>query len=832
LTTHCYETQLFLSVFVLSIMATHIGNGKIRLRISEPKKEEDNAISTTIDLTDNGRNEKKRKMSGDTGKNAIKQRKLEPARLTLKFSLNNEELEQSMPLPKGAKLSGGEVSSMGGFDVNKTFGYKNFSNMVLKPDHTSRPIWVCPDQHIFLETFSPIYPQAYDFLIAVAEPVCRPPLMHEYLLTPYSLYAAVSVGLETEAIIKTMDRLSKVALPEKIKEFIRECTMSYGKVKLVLQKNRYFVESPFPDILQKLLKDREISSARANRGDGSLITSTVSTGIQIPGASGLAKNEFIDDPMSNKIDDEGADPSEQKMYSFEIFNDQVGPVKKRCIELDYPTLEEYDFRNDTVNPDLEIDLKPTTRIRPYQEKSLSKMFGNGRARSGIIVLPCGAGKTLVGITACSTIKKSTIVLCTSAVAVEQWRHQFKLWSNIDDRHITRFTSDNKEKFRGLSGITITTYTMIAFGGRRAKESLEIMNALQNREWGLLILDEVHVVPAEMFRKVIYVTAAHCKLGLTATLVREDEKIGDLNFLIGPKLYEANWIDLQKEGHIANVQCAEVWCPMTPAFYREYLASTPRHRKLLYVMNPNKFRACEFLIKYHEQRGDKIIVFSDNIFALQTYAKKLGKPYIYGPTSAAERMIVLSQFQHNPAIKCIFISKVGDNSIDLPGANVIIQIASHFGSRRQEAQRLGRILRPKARSESEYNAFFYSLVSKDTQEMFYSTKRQQFLIDQGYSFKVIPELPDMGDDLCFSSKAEQLRLLQLVLAETEDAGKEEELEVDYDDISRSARRGRGSMASLSGAGGMRYLEYAKSNRNKGVYARSAVRHSMFRKRYGK
>ena len=140
-------------------------------------------------------------------------------------------------------------------------------------------------------------------------------------------------------------------------------------------------------------------------------------------------------------------------------------------------------------------------------------------------------------------------------------------------------------------------------------------------------------------------------------MREDERITDLNFLIGPKLYEANWMDLQRDGHIASVQCAEVWCPMTPAFYREYTTSTPRKRKMLYVMNPNKFRACEFLIRYHEQRGDKIIVFSDNIFALQTYAKKFGKPYIYGPTSGTERMRVLDQFQHNPALKTIFISKV-------------------------------------------------------------------------------------------------------------------------------------------------------------------------------
>jgi len=170
------------------------------------------------------------------------------------------------------------------------------------------------------------------------------------------------------------------------------------------------------------------------------------------------------------------------------------------------------------------------------------MFGNGLARSGVIVLPCGAGKTLVGVVAACTIKKPTLVLCTSAVSVEQWRHQFLLWSTIEDKNISRFTADIKVKKGSgwLGSVTITTYTMVAFGGKRSQESQEILEEMRSREWGLILLDEVHVVPANMFRKVLGVIKAHCKLGLTATLVREDERIEDVNFLIGPKLYEANW----------------------------------------------------------------------------------------------------------------------------------------------------------------------------------------------------------------------------------------------------------------------------------------------------
>ena len=246
-------------------------------------------------------------------------------------------------------------------------------------------------------------------------------------------------------------------------------------------------------------------------------------------------------------------------------------------------------------------------------------------------------------------------------------------------------------------------------------------------------------------------------------MREDDKIADLNFLIGPKLYEANWMELQNNGYIARVQCAEVWCPMAPSFYREYL-TTPTAKKLLFfVMNPNKFRSCQYLINYHERRDDKIIVFSDNVFALKAYATKLKKPYIYGPTSHQERVQILQNFQFNPQVKTVFISKVGDTSFDLPEANVLIQISAHGGSRRQEAQRLGRILRAKKGSVTEeFNAFFYSLVSKDTMEMQYSQKRQRFLINQGYAYKVIAELPDMEkENLFYTTREEQHQLLQQV-----------------------------------------------------------------------
>ncbi|KAM0685654.1 DNA repair helicase RAD25, partial [Conglomerata obtusa] len=490
------------------------------------------------------------------------------------------------------------------------------------------------------------------------EPITRATNMHEYRLTPYSLYAAVSVGLPTQDIIASLDYLSKNVLPTQVVSFIKECTMSYGKVKLVVKMNGYYLE-PVSEEVRKVIMDDEV--------------------------------------LSKCVD------SKDRVQDVEL-------VRKRCIEIDYPLIEEYDFRScvaanwnreneiirnqeikvlinqetnnkdnynkdimfsgmnkESVNKDnyknnnktqtinetntinntsnklefpfyesLKIDLKPSTQIRSYQETCLNKMFSNGRARSGIIVLPCGSGKTLVGITSICTMKQPTLILCTSSVSVEQWKSQIKIYTNVRDEDICLFTSDKKEK---VAPILITTYTMLAYSGKRSYEAQRVIDVINKRVWGLMILDEVHVVPATMFRRVV--SMKHfTKLGLTATLVREDDKIEDLNFLIGPKLYEANWQDLSIQGHIAQVNCIEVWCKMTSEFYKEYLNSNSRRRRVISVMNPTKFQLCAHLIKIHETRGDKIIVFSDNVFALKKYALHLNKPFIYGPTGQAERMKIL------------------------------------------------------------------------------------------------------------------------------------------------------------------------------------------------
>ena len=300
------------------------------------------------------------------------------------------------------------------------FGAKDYrTQMELKVDHGARPLWVAPNGHIFLESFSPVYKHAHDFLIAISEPVFRPEHIHEYKLTAYSLYAAVSVGLQTNDIIEYLKRLSKTSIPAGIIEFIQLCTLSYGKVKLVLKHNRYFVESPHPEVLQKILKDPVIQTCRLKRieEDEAFITSVVDKNkpqlfqSKTPAPAGTTPADpnaekpvegvtvVVPGDITNlyeKIDkDEEEDEANLETVSFEVNQEKIEVLQKRCIEIEHPLLAEYDFRNDTINPDINIDLKPAAVLRPYQEKSLRKMFGNGRARSGVIVLPCGAGKSLV-----------------------------------------------------------------------------------------------------------------------------------------------------------------------------------------------------------------------------------------------------------------------------------------------------------------------------------------------------------------------------------------------------------------------------------------------------
>ena len=681
-----------------------------------------------------------------------------------------------------------------------------FPDLKLNVDMKNRPLYVCPDGHIFLETFSPFYKPAYDFMISIAEPVSRPKFIHEYQITLYSIFAAVSIGLTADEIIQVLSMLSKCELADELIHNLKKTIAAVGKLKLILRNNRYFVESPELALLQRIANDEVISQCRMKKrveGDtyddetGFIVADDEETSVMIAGI-GLASNQS----MANQFGIEQVDkPSEPVIVRrFEVEKSRVKKVRERALQLNLPFTDEYDFRADTMNPDIkELGLKQGSAIRPYQEKALSKMFSGGRAKSGIIVLPCGAGKTLVGIAATCTVGKNTIVICNGTVPVRQWYDQFRLWTTVNPHDLVLLTSKEKQQLPDTPCILITTYSMITHSGHRSEETEKIMEQIQKREWGLMVIDEVQEMPARTFSEVVVKAHAHCKLGLTATLVREDEKISDLNYLIGPKLYEANWIDLSEQGFIARVQCFEIWCKMTGEFYKDLLRTNAiARRRILSSMNPNKFMTVERLIKYHEKRGDKILVFADIVWILEKYATILKKPFLCGRTSDEERNHIFGMFKTTNKCNCLFISKIGDKAIDLPSANVLIQICSHFGSRMQEAQRLGRILRPKSGRNDEFNAFFYTLISEDTKEMYFSSKRQQFLVDQGYSFEVIknPEerWPYSGK-LNFDTLDEQLMLLNDCHEASDTAGAVETIDdPDHDDSLE--QRGVGRLSSLT------------------------------------
>jgi len=606
-------------------------------------------------------------------------------------------------------------------------------HLVLKPDHAAFPLWMLSNNEIFLERHSPAYRMCYEFLAAVADPLERTEIIQRWKLTKLSMHTASSINLEPDDIVQSLNGFSKNELPASVVAFIKAHASSYGKCKLVLRQSRLFVESTRRDLVDTLLNDTVIADAAT------------------------AVPQFPPD-----------------VYGFEVAADRVEQVKRRAIELDLPLMEEYDY---TSAQTLDVNLRTLTAIRPYQVTCLKKMFGNRRARSGIFVLPCGAGKTLTGIAAVSTMKVSALVVCTSSVSVEQWKRQFAHFATVPASHLCRYTSRHKDPLPGKDDcVLVTTYAMLAAMARRGAGG----ESITAREWGLLILDEVHVAPAKLFRRIVTTVKSHCKLGLTATMVREDALIHDLGFLVGPKLYEANWMDLTQQGFLANVKCEEVLCAMTAEFMAEYLKGGRGHHlaNLLVTCNPNKFRTCEFLMHAHEQRGDKVIVFVDNIAAIELYASLLHRPCIQGTTSEKQRLNLFAQFQNSRTTNTLVISKVGDVAIDLPECSVIIQVSSHFGSRRQEAQRMGRVLRPKPASRSTgggagdqegYNAHFYSLVVPDTKEMFFAARRQSFLQSQGYCYHKVDDMDARMRAAGFygvalRTRAEQLALLtKLVLA---------------------------------------------------------------------
>ncbi|KAI7902530.1 P-loop containing nucleoside triphosphate hydrolase protein [Cokeromyces recurvatus] len=437
-------------------------------------------------------------------------------------------------------------------------------------------------------------------------------------------------------------------------------------------------------------------------------------------------------------------------------------------------LPDYVFNSDKTCNMLELPLRPEVEIRPYQREALEAIVDTSDpdptkhfARSGIIVLPCGAGKTLTSILVACAIQKPVLVVCSTIIAAEQFCKEFLRFTTLMASKTGMFAGAKKWPYNGPSGVLFTTYTMLVENKNRTADSKRMSNFIDKTEWGLIILDEVHCVPANNFAKAISKIKTKVRLGLTATMLREDERIGDLETLVGPTLYHAKWKELADKGYIAKVICTQIEADMTPHVHKAHesiqtqgggLLGHGHHLKsLLAILNPKKMQICQRLIQYHEFKGDKVLVYCDHIDALKLYAEKINRPFIYGGTPTEEARQLLARFQIDvpetdeeltwnqvaarrslkaKQINTLFLSRIGDTSLDLPAATVLIQVSSHFGSRRQEAQRLGRVLRAKKRNEKGFYSRFYTLVTNDTHEVTFSEKRRQFLEeDCGYGYQI-------------------------------------------------------------------------------------------------
>lgn len=682
---------------------------------------------------------------------------------------------------------------------------------------------------IIAESFRSSYDGIRPLLTALAEAVSRPSLIHEYRLTPFSLGAAVSSGIDAAEATSFLETYAygladDVARRQLVRQFIESCMLRYNLARIVIDADRTLVQCKDEATAQMLLGDSVIASVAA-----------------APARLFYEESTWAEEPASYP--------------SFLLQSRTMSKVvAARCVVLGLPIQQQYDFEKDTTVRTAHMSLRTQTKPRRYQIEAVDAAIHDGTLNSGCLLLPCGAGKTLLGIMLMCKVKKPTLVLCAGSVSVEQWKNQILDYATLEApapaedaegadavaasgrphqikngaARIACLTGKQKDPITEDTDVVLTTYSMLVTAhkakmrqhatAKTADERLFTSHGVRKRKenpkeklfapYGLLILDEVHVMPADSFRESLGFIDAKGVVGLTATYVREDHKILDLFHLVGPKLYDISMEALASQGFLANVHCVEVHTPMTKEFGLEYMDRSSRGvvatRAPVLVMlaaaNPNKMMCVRELVWQHLDAGAKILVFCDHIMLLNEYGALLNAPVICGSTQHRERLMIFSDFQSTSKINVICVSRVGDVSVNLPNANVVIQVSSHGGSRRQEAQRLGRILRPKERAANgkTVDAWFYSIISMDTVEMNYAAHRTAFLVDQGYACRVMEYNPRAAEP--GSGAASDSVKLQVKIDRVGDAVsiKQESL---YDTLHQSnVLRPRGSGGAAAGPEG--------------------------------
>lgn len=546
------------------------------------------------------------------------------------------------------------------------------------------PLIVQSDKTILLETHSERFEEARDSLSGFAELVKSPEHIHTYRVTPLSLWNASALGWTNDEVKATLADLTKYELPQNVLADIDEYMERYGRIVLVFEDDEYWLESD----------------------DAVLLAEICSHKLVIP--------HLVGPPKGGRV---------------RIKTGERGFVKHALIRVGYPV---EDLGGYLEGEALELDLRDETLagqsfgLRPYQEESVGAFYAGGSARggSGVVVLPCGAGKTVVGIGAMNKVGSHTLILTTNVTALRQWRQEILDKTTLTEDEVGEYSGERKE----IKPVTITTYQILTHR-RKKTDPFTHFHVFEDSNWGLIIYDEVHLLPAPVFRAVANLQSLR-RLGLTATLVREDGKEEEVFSLIGPKKYDVPWRVLEKQGFVAEATCTEIRVPFGDDDLRlEYALADQRRKYRLSATNPAKLRVVSKLTKQHAE--DRVLIIGQYLDQLHDISRLLDAPIITGETKQKERDTLYNAFRDG-SVRQLVVSRVANFAVDLPDANVAIQVSGTFGSRQEEAQRLGRVLRPK---EGNNQACFYTVVTQDSTEQEFSTRRQLFLTEQGYRYEI-------------------------------------------------------------------------------------------------
>ncbi|MCS5499337.1 DEAD/DEAH box helicase [Cnuibacter physcomitrellae] len=535
------------------------------------------------------------------------------------------------------------------------------------------PLIVQSDRTVLLEVAHPDAEAARHELAAFAELERAPEHVHTYRVTRLGLWNARAAGHTSDEILGVLERWSKFPVPQAVSVDVAETVARYGR----------------------LVIDR--------RDDGELLLRSTEPAI----LSEIARGKRVAPLLTGRVDD----------TSYTVQAWARGQLKQELIKLGWPADDLAGFTPGTPH---DIDLDETAwHLRDYQQQAVTSFVDHG---SGVVVLPCGAGKTLVGAGAMAEIKANTLILVTNTVSARQWRSELLRRTSLTEDEIGEYSGAVKD----VKPVTIATYQILTSKRGGAYRHLELLDAL---DWGLIVYDEVHLLPAPVFKLTADLQARR-RLGLTATLVREDGRESDVFSLIGPKRYDAPWKEIEAQGYISPAECFEVRVDLSHSERLEYAAAADDERYRLAASAPEKLAATRELIDRHP--GEQVLVIGQYLDQLEALSEALNVPQITGATPVDERERLFQAFRDGEE-RILVVSKVANFSVDLPEASVAIQVSGSFGSRQEEAQRLGRLLRPK---ESGHTASFYTLVTRDTVDAEFAQNRQRFLAEQGYSYRIL------------------------------------------------------------------------------------------------